>query len=129
MESDLYGPILLALSRAGARVFRNNVGQARYKGGHTVRYGLAPGSSDLIGWTPDGRFLALEVKTKRGRLTEQQAAFLEAVRAAGGVAACVRSPEEALAAIGAVSTSSPAPSARSDTPDRRTSTASSRSAA
>lgn len=98
-EADLYGPILLALSRAGARVFRNNVGLARYRG-HTVRYGLATGSSDLIGWTPDGRFLALEVKTPRGRLTAEQSAFLDAVARAGGVAACVRSPEEALAAIG-----------------------------
>ena len=98
-ESDLYGPILLALSRAGHRAWRNNVGVARYARGHVVRYGLAPGSSDLIGITSDGRFLALEVKTARGRLTSAQAAFLEMVHAQGGVAACVRSPEEALEAI------------------------------
>jgi len=127
MESDLYGPILLALSRAGARVFRNNVGQARYKN-HVVRYGLAPGSSDLIGWTPDGRFLALEVKTKRGRLTEQQAAFLDAVRAAGGVAACVRSPEEALAAIGAAVDVSPVPTTPTPRTGRKMPNASSPSA-
>jgi hypothetical protein len=120
MESDLYGPILLALSRAGARVFRNNVGQARYKGGHVVRYGLAPGSADLIGWTPDGRFLALEVKTPRGRLSAQQAAFLDAVRAAGGVAACVRSADEALAAL------NPVASTLETLTDRKTSSASSR---
>lgn len=101
-EADLYPPILLALSRAGARVFRNNVGQARYANGHVVRYGLAPGSSDLIGWTADGRFMALEVKTPRGRLTTEQQAFLDAVARAGGIAACVRSPEDALRAIGAV---------------------------
>lgn len=101
MESDLYSPILLALSRAGARVFRNNVGLARYKT-HVVRYGLAPGSADLIGWTADGRFLALEVKTARGRLTPEQRAFLDAVNRAGGIGACVRSADEALAALGVV---------------------------
>lgn len=104
-EAERYAPILLALSRAGARVFRNNVGLARYrKGGQetVVRYGLAPGSSDLIGWTADGRFLALEVKTPKGRLSDTQAAFLDAVNRAGGIGACVRTPEEALRAIGAV---------------------------
>lgn len=100
-EADLYAPILLALSRSGARVFRNNVGLAKYRT-HSVRYGLAPGSSDLIGWTADGRFLALEVKTPRGRLTAEQRAFLDAVNRAGGVGACVRSAEEALRAIGVV---------------------------
>ena len=77
------------------------MGRARYRsaGGKewVVPYGLAPGSSDLIGWTRDGVFLAIEVKTPRGRLTAAQAAFLSAVAASGGRAGCARSEDEALA--------------------------------
>ncbi|MEM7046052.1 MAG: VRR-NUC domain-containing protein [Pseudomonadota bacterium] len=83
-----------------ARVFRNNVGVATYPGGERVRYGLCPGSSDLIGWmpvtiTPEmvGKtvavFLAVEVKGPRGRLSGAQENFLERVKKAGGIGRCV----------------------------------------
>ena len=59
------------------RLFRNNVGVLRDAQGRPVRFGLHPGSGDLIGWrsvriTPDmvGRLLAVlasvEVKTATG---------------------------------------------------------------
>jgi hypothetical protein len=35
----------------GGRVFRNNVGEYKV-GDRYIRYGLCPGSSDIIGWTP-----------------------------------------------------------------------------
>ncbi|NBU59291.1 MAG: hypothetical protein EBS23_05895 [Betaproteobacteria bacterium] len=107
-EADRYRPILLALSKAGHRVFRNNVGVARYPTA-TVVYGLAPGSSDLIGWTNTGAFLAIEVKTERGRLTDKQHAFLTAVRAAGGCGDCARTPDDAMEAIAAWATGAPRP--------------------
>ncbi len=64
------------------------------------------GQSDLGGWhsvliTPEmvGRkvaiYVALEVKTKTGRLKKAQQKFIDLVRAAGGLAGRVRSPEEA----------------------------------
>ena len=64
------------------------------------------GESDLGGWlsviiTPDmvGRkiaiYTALEVKTKTGRIKKAQQKFIDLVRAAGGLAGVVRSPEEA----------------------------------
>jgi VRR-NUC domain len=46
-----------------------------------------------------GRSLALEVKTPDGRVTEHQARFLERVRQHGGIAAVVRSVDDARAAI------------------------------
>lgn len=111
-EAELYGPICLALSRAGHRAFRNHVGVAQHAdGARTVRHGLPPGSSDLIGWTADGRFLAIEVKPPGWRLTpsyersergRRQVAFLASVTAAGGVAGFVRSVDEALALVSAV---------------------------
>lgn len=59
------------------------------------RYGLCVGSSDLIGIGPGGRFLALEVKTAKGRATEHQLMFIELVKARGGCAEIVRSADEA----------------------------------
>lgn len=100
-ESSLYGPIMIAVSRTGARVFRNHVGVSQHDEDRTIRHGLPPGSSDLIGWTSDGRFLAIEVKRPSWRPTpkwraSRQAAFLKAVNDAGGVAFVAVSPEHAV---------------------------------
>jgi hypothetical protein len=98
-ESRIQQDIRLALGLLDGCVFwRNNVGLAVHEGGDVMRYGLAPGSSDLIGIV-DGRFCALEVKSVRGRVTEDQRTFLELVRKVGGFAAVVRSVEEAAQAI------------------------------
>lgn len=93
-ESSLLKRIQIAASRVGARLFRNNVG---FDAERRVHYGLCKGSSDLIGWTPleireehvgtvIAVFTAVECKSRRGRLTEKQQRFLEAVRLAGGIA-------------------------------------------
>ena len=62
-------------------------------------FGLCKGSSDLIGIGPGGRFLALEVKTPKGRPTELQVQFIDLVVRMGGVGAIVRSPDEAAAVV------------------------------
>ena len=80
-------------------IWRNESGAAEHKGRY-VRYGLQKGSADLVGLlAPDGKFLALEVKTSRGRLSTEQKLFLELVRSRGGFACVVRSVEEAVRAI------------------------------
>ena len=72
-----------------------------------VRYGLQPGSSDLIGWrtvtiTPEmvgttiAVFTSIEVKTATGRLRPEQQQWLDAVQSAGGIAGVARSVEDAL---------------------------------
>jgi hypothetical protein len=89
----------------GLRLFRNNVGVAELKDGRRLRYGLAVGSSDLVGWVPVtvrpehvgtvlARFLAVEVKSATGRPTAEQLNFLDAVRQAGGIATIARSTED-----------------------------------
>lgn len=89
----------------GLRLFRNNVGVAKLENGSRLRYGLAVGSADLIGWLPIvigtqhigmtiARFMAVEVKSKRGKLSPEQQAFLNAVRNAGGIATMARSIDE-----------------------------------
>ena len=100
-ETSILQRVQLDASRRGYRLFRNNVGQLLDARGVPVRYGLCPGSSDLIGWrelviTPDmvghtvAQFVAVEVKTPTGKPTPQQMRFLEPVASAGGVAVIAR---------------------------------------
>jgi hypothetical protein len=75
-----------------------------------LQAGLCVGSSDLVGWrtvvvTPDmvGRdvalFCAIEAKAEAGRLTPEQANFLQRVRDAGGIGVEARSVEQAIEEI------------------------------
>lgn len=75
-----------------------------------VQAGLCVGSSDLVGWTPHtitaedlGRtvaiFTAVEAKAERGRLSPEQANFIRAVKACGGIAVEARTTEHAIADI------------------------------
>lgn len=60
-----------------------------------VRFGLCPGSADLIG-IYDGRFVAMEVKLPGEKPRPDQVAFLEHVRSKGGIAGVVTSVQDAL---------------------------------
>ena len=106
-ERDIQSAILIALSHGPTRLLRVNAGVA-WQGTVIERtpqrlvlarpYAIrlaAPGVSDLIGWTEGGRFVAVEVKGPRGRVTDEQAAFLELVQRSGGLAGVARSVEEA----------------------------------
>ena len=66
-------------------------------GGHPIRYGLCPGSGDLVGWketiiTPDmidkkiAIFTSIEVKTKNDRLSAVQRTWNRNVLQSGGIA-------------------------------------------
>lgn len=122
-ESQIQNRILLECGRGDTRLFRQNVGQGwvgrlvRKQAGtvelasaRPLHAGLCEGSSDLIGWrtvevTPEmvgqrlAVFAAIEVKSATGRPTPEQAAFLKAVREAGGVACVARSVEDAQRAL------------------------------
>ena len=104
--------------------FRANVGQAwtgdaqRLPDGSILirnprpfTTGLPPGFSDLFGQKKEvitpamvgqtfGRFFALEMKDERGRVSEKQAAFLQAIKANGGLAGVARSVNDALEVLG-----------------------------
>ena len=95
-EQNILNDCMIALSKAGATVWRNNTGALQDKTGRLVRYGLCKGSSDLIGICPDGRFLAVEVKTSTGQVSREQVLFIDAVIAKGGRAGVARSVDDAL---------------------------------
>jgi hypothetical protein len=97
---------MVALSKQGVTIFRNNTGVAVFPDGSRVAYGLCPGSSDLIGWKPVtitadmvGKrvavFVAIEVKTPKGRLSPQQRNFLDIVHASGGISGVAKTTEDA----------------------------------
>ena len=93
-EADIMRTIQLEATKLGCRLFRNNVGRLHDKDGRYVQYGLCRGSSDLIGWTKGGRFLAVEVKGPKGKLTKNQGQFLDAVNQEGGIGIVVSSVDE-----------------------------------
>lgn len=86
-------------------IWRNNAGRVfNEESQQWIQYGLCVGSSDLIGvltvpceWPLQclGRFFAAEIKTRTGRVTPEQDAFLALVNAKGGYACVIRSVEEA----------------------------------
>jgi hypothetical protein len=95
-EANIQREIMMSLSQAGCLIWRNNVGALKDATGCLVRYGLCKGSSDLIGLTPCGKFLAIEVKGANGKATPEQERFIAAVLAKGGRAGVARSVKEAL---------------------------------
>jgi len=75
-----------------------------------LKAGLCKGSSDLIGWrsveiTADmvgqrlAVFVAIEVKSPKGRPTKPQLNFIEQVQAAGGIGTIARSATDANTAL------------------------------
>jgi len=95
-ERDIQAQIMMALSKAGCMIWRNNTGVLPDRRGIPVRFGLCVGSSDLIGIAPDGVFIALEVKNAIGQPTTAQMRFIDAVRAHGGRAGIARSAQDAV---------------------------------
>jgi hypothetical protein len=119
-ESVVQQQVRLALARAGAQMWRNNVGACETVDGRQIRYGLANDSSqlnarikssDLIGCVPMligpehvgkviGVFAAVECKHSGWHLTPgdkrgvAQAAFHAIIHAVGGVAGFATSPDD-----------------------------------
>lgn len=98
-ESTVLAAVLEFLERHPkvAWVKRMNTGMASLKG-FRVRFGFV-GCSDILGQLRDGRFIAVECKALAGRLSIDQAQFLELVREHRGVAGVVRSVEDAQALL------------------------------
>ena len=101
-EAQIQQEIRLAATKAGARVFRNQVGHYELSDGRHITSGLCVGSSDLIGWTTISNvaiFTSIEVKNESGRPTDEQRAWIDTVIRSGGIAGIARSAAEAVALI------------------------------
>ncbi len=91
--------IMVALSDAGCFVMRTNSGVYYDSKGNRVTVGFK-GLSDLVGYTPEGKFFALEIKTPVGRASKEQFAFIESCYRGGAIAGFARSVEDALKIVG-----------------------------
>ena len=98
--------------RGRARLFRNNVGALRDANGRLIRFGLQPGSGDLIGWRSVvigsehlgqrvAQFVSVEVKApgQARRARPDQLAWQQQVTAAGGLACIVDSEAQAVECV------------------------------
>lgn len=108
-EQSLQQEIRLLAAKKGHSLWRNNNGAFKDEKNRWIRFGLGNDSkqlnehwksSDLIGMTNDGRFLAVEVKKPNWRLTDgdkraqAQANFMNSVRSLGGRAGFAQSIED-----------------------------------
>jgi hypothetical protein len=80
---------------SGTFAERNRDGSVRY-----IRANTAKGMSDIMGVLKDGRTLAIEVKSRTGRMRPGQEEFLQTIRQAGGVAGVCRSVDDARRLLG-----------------------------
>jgi hypothetical protein len=80
---------------SGTFAERNRDGSTRY-----IRANTARGMSDIMGVLRDGRTLAIEVKSRIGRMRPGQEEFLQTIRQAGGVAGVCRSVDDAVRLLG-----------------------------
>ncbi|MFM1749020.1 MAG: hypothetical protein RLZZ188_2686 [Verrucomicrobiota bacterium] len=81
-------------------LWRNNTGALRDETGRMVRYGLAVGSPDLVGiLAPRGRLFCLEVKTAKGRVSDEQRQWHDLAMRMGAFVRVVRSIDEAREAL------------------------------
>lgn len=86
-ESQQLRQCLNLLHFSNVTAWRNNVGMAKYessRGKRAVRFGHA-GSSDILGYTNNGKFFAYEVKKYKKKPTELQKQFLQNISNNNGV--------------------------------------------
>lgn len=84
-------------------IWRNNTGMdkkadpTKRRGFRYIRYGHV-GSGDLIG-SFHGRFIAIEVKSKNGRVRKSQGEFIDRINETGGTAIVARSWQDVKEAL------------------------------
>ena len=98
-ETQILRQCLDLLSYRGVFHWRQNQAAIPLAGGGYRRFSGMKGVSDILGILDDGRFLALEVKSSTGKVSEPQRVFLEAVSERGGVALVIRDVSELEAAL------------------------------
>ena len=105
-EADILRAIMQLLKRhprvaqcwrqnSGTFAERNRDGSTRY-----IRANTQKGMSDIMGVLKDGRTLAIEVKSRVGKMRPGQDEFLQTIRQAGGVAGVCRSVDDAQRLLG-----------------------------
>lgn len=77
IHNELVNEVLLYLHKNfTGRYWGNPTGAVKTENGHFQRYGLV-GSTDIVGFTGQGRAVYVEIKTGSGSLSKQQKIFKE----------------------------------------------------
>ena len=97
-EAEILSEVMIEIgSIPGVLAWRNNTGMIKSADGRFVRFGT-PGSPDVI-VIAGGKFVGLEVKTERGRLSPRQRKWRAACETAGGIYAVVRDAHSAFMVV------------------------------
>lgn len=75
--------------------YNGAVWDAKNRGYRRLSFGMRKGVSDILGIF-NGKLLAIEVKSKTGRLSPYQKEFLEDVKRHGGIAFVARSVDDVI---------------------------------
>lgn len=99
-ETDIQNLILIEVSKCGHRLFRANAGKVQdARTGAWIKL-MPKGFPDLFGFRRcDGKFIAIEVKTSKGKLSKDQERFRDFAITQNIIYGVARSPEDAISII------------------------------
>lgn len=103
-ERDIQSSILDYLTRCSSIAWVHRLSSGKFKvtdkaGTRWIQAGWV-GAPDIIGMTTKGQFVGIEVKAWNGVASIEQIAFLQAVRAGGGIGIIARSVDDVISALG-----------------------------
>lgn len=102
-EKDIQTSIIDYLTRCSAIAWVHRLSSGKFRvvdqsGTRWIQAGWV-GAPDIIGMTTKGQFVGIEVKAWNGVASAEQIAFLQAVRAGGGVGIIARSVDDVINAL------------------------------
>ena len=98
-EKSVKSECLEYLHLIGIYAWNNPTGAVKIGDNRFMSFGLK-GAADIIGLLPKtGRFIAVECKSNKGRLSEAQEEFLDKIKSMGGVAVVARSFKDVETAL------------------------------
>ena len=99
-EKDIQRAIIDYLRLKKYVIFKHNSTQYGFREGKSFAFSSGDkGISDLIGCSPAGKFIAIEVKRKGGKITSEQHAFIRNVILNGGQAFVAHSLDDVVSAL------------------------------
>lgn len=101
MEKDVVKVCLEWLNYSGIFAWRNNTGAFTINDGGRKRFMRfsIKGASDIFGILPDGKFLAVECKGEKGKLSIDQEIFLNQVNGRNAVGIVAHSLDELIKSL------------------------------
>ncbi len=98
-ESKIQNDILIEINRRGHRLFRANAGKVVTKDNRVIKL-LPKGFPDTFGYRKsDGKFIAIEVKTEKGKLRPEQERFKTFIETQPVLYGVARSVDDAIKII------------------------------